>query len=146
MTSQTAPLVTLLLLSSGESPEKTVPKDLDRLQGEWTMVSGRVDGVDTVVDSKHPMRCQVQGTKVSFVHDGKVVEEVTISLDPAKQPKVLDAALGNKAIAPGIYRLETETFTLCYTAPGKPRPTDFNAKAGSGHKLSVWKRGTKSKA
>jgi len=42
--------------------------------------------------------------------------------------------------------LEAETFTLCYTAPGKPRPTDFNAKAGSGHKLSVWKRRMKSKA
>jgi uncharacterized protein (TIGR03067 family) len=143
MTSKTALLVTLMLLSAGESPEKTVPKDLDHLQGEWTMASGRVDGVDTVVDPKHPMQCKVQGTKVSFEHDGKVVEEVTISLDTTKEPKVLDADLGNKAIAPGIYRLEAETFTLCYTAPGRPRPSHFNAKTGSGHKLSVWKRPTK---
>jgi hypothetical protein len=41
---------------------------------------------------------------------------------------------------PGIYKLDDGTFTLCYARPGKGRPTDFKAKEGSGHSLSVWKQ------
>jgi uncharacterized protein (TIGR03067 family) len=146
MSSQTALLVTLLLLSSGESPAQTVPQDLNRLQGEWTMVLGWVDGDEKVIDPQHVLRCTFEGNKVSFQREGNVVEEVTIRTDPAKTPKAIDGILANKAIAPGIYKLEAETFTLCYAAPGKPRPTDFNANAGSGHKLSAWKRPMKSKS
>jgi uncharacterized protein (TIGR03067 family) len=140
MGSKHALLLTLMLLSPGDKSPAAAPKDLDRLQGEWMMVSGRVDGVESAVTPPDGMRCTVRGDKVSFLHDGKVVEEATVKLDPAKTPKAVDATLENKQVAPGIYRLEEGTFTLCYTAPGKGRPSDFAAKAGTGHKLSVWKR------
>jgi uncharacterized protein (TIGR03067 family) len=140
MCSKQAILVSLLLLGGAGSSEAAPPKDLDRLQGEWTMVSGRVDGVESVVNPPNGMRCTVRGDKVSFLHDGQVVEAVTIKLDSAKTPKALDATLESKQVAPGIYRLEEGMFTLCYTLPGKVRPGDFAAKAGTGHKLSVWKR------
>ena len=91
------------------------------------------------------MRCSVHGDKVAFLREGKVVEEVTIKLDPAKAPKTIDATLVTKQVAPGIYQLEEGTFTLCYTRPGQVRPSDFAAKAGTGHKLSVWKRPAKAK-
>jgi uncharacterized protein (TIGR03067 family) len=145
MGSKHALLLTRLLLSPADRSNTAPPKELGRLQGEWTMVSGRDDGVESVVDSPNGMRCTVRGDKVSFLHDGKVVEEVTIKLEPAKTPKEIDATLASKQVAPGIYRLEGETFTLCYTHPGSGRPGDFAAKAGSGHKLSVWKRPTKQK-
>jgi uncharacterized protein (TIGR03067 family) len=140
MATKQALLLSVMLLSGADRSFAAAPKDLDRLQGEWTMVSGRVDGVDSVVKSPEGMRCAVRGDKVSFLHDGKVVEEVTIKLDPAKTPKAIDATLASKQVAPGIYRLDEGAFTLCYTAPGKVRPSDFDAKAGTGHKLSVWKR------
>jgi len=82
---------------------------------------------------------------VAFLHEGKVVEEVTIKLDPARTPKVIDATLGTKQVAPGIYRLDDGMFTLCYTRPGQVRPSDFTAEAGTGHKLSVWKRPSQAK-
>ncbi|HXY32732.1 MAG TPA: TIGR03067 domain-containing protein [Planctomycetaceae bacterium] len=144
MGSKPALLLSLMLLAGTEGSQAAPPKDLDRLQGDWTMVSGRVDGVDSVV-KPDGMRCAVRGEKVSFLHDGKVVEQVTIKLDPAKTPKAIDATLATKQVAPGIYRLNEGTFTLCYTAPGKERPSDFAAKAGTGHKLSVWKRPAKPK-
>ena len=115
-------------------------KDLDRLQGDWQMVSGRQDGLDTTEEAAKSMRCTVLGDKVSFLRDGKVVEEVTIKLDPSKHPKVLDATVAKLQVAPGIYKLDDGTFTLCYARPGTGRPTDFRAKEGSGHSLSVWKR------
>jgi uncharacterized protein (TIGR03067 family) len=95
MGSKHALLLTLLLLSPADRSNAAPPKDLDRLQGEWTMVSGRDDGVESVVDSPNGMRCTVRGDKVSFLHDGKVIEEVTIKLEPAKTPKVIDATRAN---------------------------------------------------
>jgi uncharacterized protein (TIGR03067 family) len=94
------------------------------------MVSNREDGVESVVDSPNGMRCTVRGDKVSFLHDGKVVKEVTIKLEPAKTPKVIDATLTSKQVAPGIYRLEGEMFTLCYAHPGSRRPGDLPPRRG----------------
>jgi uncharacterized protein (TIGR03067 family) len=63
-----------------------------------------------------------------------------IKVDPTKHPKVLDASVAKDKVAAGIYELEDDVFTLCYAQPGRDRPTDFKAKEGSGHSLSVWKR------
>jgi uncharacterized protein (TIGR03067 family) len=115
-------------------------KELDRLNGEWQMVSGRQNGIDTIEETVKSMRCIVQGSHVSFLREGKVVEEVTIKLDSSKHPKVLDALVAKDKVAAGIYKLEDDIFTLCYAQPGTNRPTDFKAKEGSGHSLSVWKR------
>ena len=71
MGSKHALLLTLMLLSSGDKSPAAAPKDLDRLQGEWMMVSGRVDGVESAVTPPDGMRCTVRGDKVSFLHDGK---------------------------------------------------------------------------
>ena len=86
------------------------------------------------------MRCIVQGSHVRFLREGKVVEEVTIKLASSKRPKALDALVAKDKVAAGIYTLGDDMFTLCYAQPGRDRPTDFKAKEGSGHSLSVWKR------
>jgi uncharacterized protein (TIGR03067 family) len=139
-----AALTVLTLLTGADGPQGAAQKDLDRLQGEWLMVSGRRDGVDSIVDPDKPLRSIVKGEKVSFQRQGKVVEEVTIKLDPSKTPAAIDSTLAvNKQVAPGIYRLEGDKFTLCYGHPGMDRPSDFSAKSGSGHALSVWKRDKK---
>jgi len=115
-------------------------KELDRLSGEWQMVSGRQNGVDTIEEAVKSMRCIVQGSHVSFLREGKVVEEATIKLDSSKHPKALDALVEKDKVTAGIYKLEDDIFTLCYAQPGRDRPTDFKAKEGSSHSLSVWKR------
>jgi uncharacterized protein (TIGR03067 family) len=128
------------LAVAADDPKGAGQKELDRLLGDWKMVSGRQDGVDTTADAAKVMVCRVRGTKVTFLREGKAVEEVTITLDPSRQPKEIDATLANKKLAPGIYRLEGDSFTLCYFHPGNRRPTDFTSKAGADHSLSVWKR------
>jgi uncharacterized protein (TIGR03067 family) len=99
MATKQALLLSVMLLSSAGRSDAAPPKDLDRLQGDWTMVSGRVNGDDSVV-KPDGMHCAVRGNKVSFLHADKVVEEVTIKLDPAKNPKAIDATLASKQVAP----------------------------------------------
>jgi uncharacterized protein (TIGR03067 family) len=130
----------LSLCATADDPKDAGQKDLNRLQGDWAMVSGRQDGIDTIADAVTSLRCTVRGTDVKFLRDGKVVEQVTIKLDPSKKPKVIDATLAKDKVAPGIYMLDDALFTLCYAHPGKNRPIDFKAKEGSGHSLSVWKK------
>jgi uncharacterized protein (TIGR03067 family) len=142
MTCAAFAMVTLGFMTAADKPDLG-RKDLDRLQGEWTMVSGRQDGKDAVVDPQSALRCTVRGAKVTFLRAGQIVEEVTVKLDASKQPKEIDSTLVNKKVAAGIYRLEDDHFTLCYASAGKSRPAEFSAKAGSGHSLSVWKRDKK---
>ena len=40
----------------------------------------------------------------------------------------------------GIYALEGDVLTVCVSAPGKPRPTQFRSSKGNGRSLTVWKR------
>jgi uncharacterized protein (TIGR03067 family) len=125
------------------SPTDVARQELDQLQGEWQMISGRQDGVDTPREAAKVMRCTVVGTQVTFLRDGNAVEQVCIALDPSQKPKALDATLHQGQVARGIYKLDNDVLTLCYVHLGKERPTEFSAKAGSGALLSVWKRAKK---
>jgi len=40
----------------------------------------------------------------------------------------------------GIYELSDDAYKVCFAAPGKDRPTEFNSKEGSGNRLIVMKR------
>jgi uncharacterized protein (TIGR03067 family) len=37
----------------------------------------------------------------------------------------------------GVYELDGDEFRICYAPPGKERPKDFSAKAGTGHRLEA---------
>jgi uncharacterized protein (TIGR03067 family) len=61
-------------------------------------------------------------------------------LDPAATPKTIDSSPAADPSKPilGIYEFDGETLKICNAQPGKPRPADFEAKAGSGYTLTVW--------
>jgi uncharacterized protein (TIGR03067 family) len=58
-------------------------------------------------------RCIVEGDHVSFLRDGKMVEEVTINLDASKSPKAIHSTVAKDQVAAGIYKLDDGIFTLC---------------------------------
>jgi uncharacterized protein (TIGR03067 family) len=123
--------------------------DLDKLQGAWLTVTLVNDG-KTVVDEKTPAK---PGPANKLVYDGnkwlinvgdKTVASGNFKIDSTKKPKEIDimddSGIKNDKTKLGIFELDGDTYKFCLAPAGKPRPSDFTSKAGSGHSLGVSKR------
>jgi uncharacterized protein (TIGR03067 family) len=65
-------------------------------------------------------------------------------LDTSRKPRTIDTEqiVGEHRgkILQGIYELNGDTLRVCLAPPGKERPTEFSARAGSGNSLAVYRR------
>jgi uncharacterized protein (TIGR03067 family) len=135
------PVVALLIAADAKDDAK---KDLDKLQGEWVMVALEVDGKAVPEDKLKGTVLTIKGDKyITTVKDAK--HEVTITLDPSKDPKHIDMAFPDGPNAPkigkGIYKIDGDTFVLCRSqSTENPRPTEFGTWPNTGYFLVTWKR------
>ncbi|HEV8385697.1 MAG TPA: TIGR03067 domain-containing protein [Candidatus Acidoferrales bacterium] len=123
-------------------------KEIDRLQGTWSISSLELDGrpmpaMGTIV---------VKGSRFTTSAMGEDYSG-TISVDGNKTPNTFDLKFtsgpekGNTNY--GIYELDGDTWKICLSITGKDRPTDFASQPGSGHALEILQRekpGKKKKA
>ena len=118
-------------------------KDLDRMQGTWSAVSGERDGNKAPETELKQFKIVIKDDKMTLLV-GEPTELATFKLDPAKKPKAVDldlqAGQDKGKTAHGIYDLEGDTLKICMAKPGKDRPTEFTTKAGSDTTLLVLKR------
>jgi uncharacterized protein (TIGR03067 family) len=121
-----------------------VTKDLARLQGEWSMVSGSADGQPMPDEMRKQMKRVCHGDETTTTMGRQVFIKAKITIDPSKKPKTIDYQMtdgftkGKKQL--GIYEVDGDTFQSCFSKVGDDRPTDFISKPGDGRTLSVWKR------
>jgi uncharacterized protein (TIGR03067 family) len=121
-------------------------KDLEKLAGVWTCVSATNDGKAVPEERAKKLRLTVTKEGGYKTERGdEVLFESACKIDPTKTPKQIDL-IGTEGenkgkAAQGIYALDGDTLTICYTMPGKERPKGFESKSGSGATLVVWKRG-----
>jgi uncharacterized protein (TIGR03067 family) len=131
--------------ASDETKEEAVAKDLQAFQGTWRLSSKEEDGKKFSEEEIKDVIGTIDGSgNVSVRRGDKVVNEGTVKLDPTKKPKTIDVTFTGgerkgKSVL-GIYEIERDTFRVCVARPGDERPTEFSAKAGSGHILIVYKR------
>jgi uncharacterized protein (TIGR03067 family) len=138
-----------LLLAADGSDKDPAKGDLEKLSGTWLTVSLVNDG-KTIVDEKAPPK---EGPTTKLVYDGnkwtikvgdKSVASGIFKIDATKSPKEIDvldeSGKANDKTKLGIYELNGDTYKFCLAAAGKPRPTEFASKEGSGHSLGVSKR------
>jgi uncharacterized protein (TIGR03067 family) len=132
-------------LAEGDHPKG----DLDKLRGTW-LTSSLVNNGKTLVDEKTPVK---EGPTTKLVYDGntwmikvgdKTVATGLFRIDATKMPNEIDimdeSGVMNDKTKLGIYDLNGDTYKYCLAPAGKPRPTEFASKVGSGHSLGVSKR------
>src|SRR5579859_6816094 len=124
----------ITLLAAADAAQDAIKKDLDQLQGEWSMVSGASNGqeFDEQVFKTAKRVCKANETTVTVGE--RLILKAKITLNPAKEPKhidydVLDGDTKGRIIR-GIYEIDGDMVKFCFTAPGGERPDDFTAKAG----------------
>jgi uncharacterized protein (TIGR03067 family) len=136
--------VALGLIAAADSPADAGKKELDALQGKWSMAGLEVNG-EKVPPEKFPSsRLEITGERY-IVNTGRSSHEMRIKVDPTKSPKTIDMTFqdgDNKGdTAEGIYKVEGDTLTICRPRlPPHERPTEFVTKPGTDRFIVTWKR------
>jgi uncharacterized protein (TIGR03067 family) len=134
-------VMAVVLLAAAESNEAS-KLDLERMQGDWAADAMTRDGQKFPDEDAQAYFRTIKGDTYTVFRFSKVAGQGTMKLDATKSPKTIDFTPAGGKIKPiaGIYSLEGDTLTLCYSSPGAPRPTKLASEADSGLTLSVWKR------
>ena len=138
-----------LIAANGPSKDDPSKGDLDKLRGTWLTVSLMNNG-KTLVDEKTQPK-EGPATKVAYDDNkwmikvgDKTVAGGLFKIDATKTPKEIDfmdeSGVKNDKTKLGIYAINGDTYKYCLAPAGKPRPTEFASKAGSGHSLGASKR------
>jgi uncharacterized protein (TIGR03067 family) len=142
----------------------TVQKELKKLQGTWKMVASESDGQRPAkgwfLEEFTKAKLTVKEDKLIFSSEGNRPWELayqsdrkpkldTYWLDPATKPTAftITVSMGgflSKGIETvyGIYQLEGNQFTICYSTQWteKSRPTEFKTRQGSERVLLIYER------
>ena len=139
--------IAAFLAVGADDPQQVIKNEMALFEGEWTMVSGEIDGMPMPVGFVKGSKRVAKEGETTVMIGGQLFMKAKFTIDPAKKPKQIDYAMtggptkGKTQL--GIYQLEPDTVKFCFSSPGQDRPTDFTTKEGNGRTLSVWKRSTK---
>jgi uncharacterized protein (TIGR03067 family) len=144
-----------------DSKKDAIKNDLERLEGDWTIVSKEVKGQKSPDEDLKAWHLTIKGDQWAMTH-ARGIDEAMIRIDPTKDPKAIDLtfwslgamgstvrlAPGRKITSRGIYKLEykgggVDTLTLCREDnPRVTRPKEFKTTQRAGM-LLVFKRQSK---
>ncbi len=129
-------------LAADNPQDPASKKDLNGLQGTWKLVSAMKDGEALPEDKVKNTSIVIKGDTFVFPESAEYAtsKEGTIKLDATKKPKQMDATSNREKVMLGIYKLDGDRYKVCFAPTGKPRPSEFASKPGSGNLLQVWKR------
>ena len=114
------------------------------LAGTWQSVSYALDGKQASDDEMKKVQLifDAAGDTKAF-NDGKLFIASSTKIDPTASPATIDITFtggeGKGGTALGIYKIDGDVLTICRSAPGKARPTEFASESGSGLTLMSYK-------
>src|SRR5437773_128405 len=119
-------------------------RDLDLLQGSWTVTALEVDGQKMPAPMLADARIAIKGNRFTSTGMGAVYTG-TLELDEAATPRQLDMKFGagpeKGNTNPCIYQLEGDIWKLCLATRGAVRPSGFATTPGSGFAFETLARG-----
>jgi uncharacterized protein (TIGR03067 family) len=109
------------------------------------LIAGKRDGKRFTEEEAKKTKLFIKGDTFRIPESSMATsEDGTITIDPSKKPKQMNATTGSGPDKgktwQGIYELAADKYKVCFAPPGKDRPTEFSSKAGSEHLLQVWTR------
>jgi uncharacterized protein (TIGR03067 family) len=117
-------------------------QDLDNLQGTWSMISLELDGQPM---SGGGAQIEVRGDRFTTIAMGAIYEG-TVVLHEDTSPRSFDLRFDDGpekgSTSLGIYRLDGDIWTICFTTRGGERPTKFASPSGAGVALETLQRQT----
>ena len=105
------------------------------MTGTWTCVSATVDGKPLAEATAKLLRLTLTKDRYKTEKGTEVLFDSDYVLDASQNPPQIDIVgtegdfKGRKA--QGIYLVAGDTLTICYTMPGKARPSGFESSPGS---------------
>jgi uncharacterized protein (TIGR03067 family) len=113
------------------------------LEGEWSMVSGFMDGHPIERSMVKYGKRVTRGNQTTVQFGGQVFMKATFTCDLAKSPREIDfvhtEGMHKGKTQLGIYECDGKKLKLCSATPGQPRPADFEARKGDGKTVAEWK-------
>ena len=110
-----------LVLSVSLAAQVAIKKELQPLQGGWSLVTAEGQAVPPGLAS-----LMITGDKYQGLTDGKVDERGTIKVNPDPKPMWIDMVITEGSSAGktqlGLIEVEGDTMTLTLAEPGAPRP------------------------
>lgn len=138
-------------LVAADAPKDDAKKDLDKLQGTWTIASATYDGADLPNDLASKLSFHIKGDQFTVKGDEETVKEyktITLKLEPATTPRSVDFVVGQGSekgnTIEGIYEITgPDEFKVAAKLDAKERPTEFKSPENSHIALITFKRQSK---
>jgi uncharacterized protein (TIGR03067 family) len=124
------------VLVAADDPKDVAKKELEKLQGTWTVVSAQRDGKPD--EAFKDVEIIVAGNELTRKSKDQAVK-ATLQLDPARKPKALDLLSTDGpdkgTTYPGIYALDGDSLTISQLVAGKEGPAELAAKPATAQLL-----------
>jgi uncharacterized protein (TIGR03067 family) len=140
-----------LAFVAADAPKDDSKKDLEKLQGVWTISSITYDGGDVPADIVSKLQFEVKGDQWAIKGDDEVAKEyakATVKVDASPKPRLIDFHVGagseKGSDIEGIYEWNgADEIKVCAKVIGKERPAEFASAENSRVVLMVLKRQSK---
>ncbi|MBI3838701.1 MAG: TIGR03067 domain-containing protein [Planctomycetia bacterium] len=131
------------LFSVAAAQNDPVSEELKKLEGTYKMVRGEEGGKPLEDDIVKTAKLTITGNK-HVVQLGQETINGTHTVNPLEKPESIDASDTTGRFAgmttKGIYKLEGDEFSVCFSPPDELRPSDFSTRNHPGRLMHVWRR------
>jgi uncharacterized protein (TIGR03067 family) len=114
------------------------------LQGNWTAVKISRDGQELPAMMLRMASRVAKKNEVKITVAGQLIIHALLRVDESTSPAHVDywntGGACKGTIQYGLMKWVGDEAAFCMSAPGQPRPDNFDAPAGSGRTFSQWKR------
>jgi uncharacterized protein (TIGR03067 family) len=119
-----AVLALAMLMEPNKGLGDDAKKDLQKLQGEWNLVSAAIKGKDVTDRAKREFRMTIKGKKF-VLHIGGNKLAYTFRVNSTTSPKEIDFDPDHVRPVLGIFAFEDNKLKISWVARGMERPKGF---------------------